>query len=86
MVASGRSDYPHQINNVLAFPGVFRGLLDASASTIELPLLVAAAKAIAGTVSDSELNANYVIPSVFHEEVHKAVAVAVKDAAQAAGS
>jgi malate dehydrogenase (oxaloacetate-decarboxylating) len=71
---------------VLAFPGVFRGLLDASASTIEVPLLVAAAKAIAGSVSDSELNANYVIPSVFHEEVHKAVAAAVRDAAQAAGS
>ena len=86
VVATGRSDYPNQINNVLAFPGVFRGLLDASASTIEVPLLVAAAKAIAGTVSDSELNANYVIPSVFHEEVHKAVAAAVKDAAQAAGS
>jgi malate dehydrogenase (oxaloacetate-decarboxylating) len=86
VVATGRSDYPNQINNVLAFPGVFRGLLDASATTIEAPLLVAAAQAIAGSVSDDELNANYVIPSVFHEEVHKAVAAAVKDAAQAAGS
>ena len=86
VVATGRSDYPNQINNVLAFPGVFRGLLDASATTIEAPLLVAAARAIAGSVSDDELNANYVIPSVFHEEVHKAVAAAVKDAAQAAGS
>jgi malate dehydrogenase (oxaloacetate-decarboxylating) len=86
VVATGRSDYPNQINNVLAFPGVFRGLLDASASTIEASLLVAAAQAIAGSVSDDELNANYVIPSVFHEEVHKAVAAAVRDAAQAAGS
>jgi malate dehydrogenase (oxaloacetate-decarboxylating) len=80
VVATGRSDYPNQINNVLAFPGVFRGLLDASASTIDDTVLVAAAQAIAGTVSDSELNANYIIPSVFHEEVHKAVAAAVRDA------
>ena len=83
VVATGRSDYPNQINNVLAFPGVFRGLLDASAHSIEDSLLVAAAQAIAGSVSDDELNANYVIPSVFHEEVHKAVAAAVKGAAQA---
>jgi malate dehydrogenase (oxaloacetate-decarboxylating) len=82
VVATGRSDYPNQINNVLAFPGVFRGLLDASATVIAEPLLVAAAHAIASTVTDSELNANYVIPSVFHEEVHKAVAAAVKRAAR----
>jgi len=80
VVATGRSDYPNQINNVLAFPGVFRGLLDAAATVIEEPLLVAAAHAIASTVSDAELNANYVIPSVFHEDVHKAVAAAVKQA------
>ncbi|MEJ7742670.1 MAG: malic enzyme-like NAD(P)-binding protein [Nocardioidaceae bacterium] len=80
VVATGRSDYPNQINNVLAFPGVFRGLLDAAATTIESPLLVAAARAIASTVSDTELNANYVIPSVFQEDVHKAVAAAVRDA------
>lgn len=85
VVATGRSDYPNQINNVLAFPGVFRGLLDASASTIEDSMLVAAAQAIASTVKDDELNANYVIPSVFHEEVHKAVANAVREAAQGAG-
>jgi malate dehydrogenase (oxaloacetate-decarboxylating) len=85
VVATGRSDYPNQINNVLAFPGVFRGLLDASAHTIEDSLLVAAAEAIAETVTDDELNANYVIPSVFHEEVHKAVAAAVRNAAQASG-
>ncbi len=85
VVATGRSDYPNQINNVLAFPGVFRGLLDASASTIDDSMLVAAAHAIASTVHRDELNANYIIPSVFHEEVHKSVAAAVRDAAQAAG-
>jgi malate dehydrogenase (oxaloacetate-decarboxylating) len=85
VVATGRSDYPNQINNVLAFPGVFRGLLDASATAIRDNLLVAAANAIASSVSDDELNANYVIPSVFHEEVHKAVAAAVKDAALVQG-
>ncbi len=83
VVATGRSDYPNQINNVLAFPGVFRGLLDSSAPTITDSLLLAAAHAIASNVTDDELNANYVIPSVFHEQVHKAVAAAVKDAAQA---
>ena len=81
VVATGRSDYPNQINNVLAFPGVFRGLLDASAHTINDTLLLAAAEAIAGSVSGEELNPNYVIPSVFHEEVHKAVAAAVKERA-----
>jgi malate dehydrogenase (oxaloacetate-decarboxylating) len=85
IVATGRSDYPNQINNVLAFPGVFRGLLDASATTIDDSMLVAAAHAIASTVHSDELNANYIIPSVFHEEVHKAVAAAVRGAAQAAG-
>jgi malate dehydrogenase (oxaloacetate-decarboxylating) len=84
VVATGRSDYPNQINNVLAFPGVFRGLLDATATAIDSSLLAAAADAIARSVSDDELNANYVIPSVFHDEVHKAVAAAVKEAAQAA--
>ena len=81
VVATGRSDYPNQINNVLAFPGVFRGLLDASATTISDTMLVAAAHAIASTVGPDELNANYVIPSVFHEEVHKGVAAAVREAA-----
>src|ERR671921_110021 len=66
VVATGRSDYPNQINNVLAFPGVFRGLLDAAANQIDDTLLVAAAEAIAGTVTADELNANYIIPSVFH--------------------
>ncbi|HET6563013.1 MAG TPA: NAD-dependent malic enzyme [Marmoricola sp.] len=81
VVATGRSDYPNQINNVLAFPGVFRGLLDASATRIDDSLLVAAAEAIASTVTDGELNANYIIPSVFHADVHTAVASAVREAA-----
>ncbi|HET7385211.1 MAG TPA: NAD-dependent malic enzyme [Nocardioidaceae bacterium] len=83
VVGSGRSDYPNQINNVLAFPGVFRGLLDASANGIDDSLLVAAAEAISSTVTDAELNANYIIPSVFHADVHGAVAAAVKAAAEA---
>jgi malate dehydrogenase (oxaloacetate-decarboxylating) len=85
VVATGRSDYPNQINNVLAFPGVFRGLLDASAHAIDDRLLVAAAEAIASTVTDAELNANYIIPSVFHADVHTAVAAAVRSAAEESG-
>ena len=83
VVATGRSDYPNQINNVLAFPGVFRGLLDASANRIDEALLLAAADAIARSVTDEELNAHYIIPSVFHAEVHTAVATAVRAAALA---
>jgi malate dehydrogenase (oxaloacetate-decarboxylating) len=83
VVATGRSDYPNQINNVLAFPGVFRGLLDASATRIDEPLLIAAAEAVAAAVSADELNANYIIPSVFHSDVHNAVAAAVRAAAEA---
>jgi malate dehydrogenase (oxaloacetate-decarboxylating) len=85
VVATGRSDYPNQINNVLAFPGVFRGLLDASATSIDASVLVAAADAVAAAVTDEELNADYIIPSVFHPEVHGAVAAAVRHAAEAAG-
>jgi malate dehydrogenase (oxaloacetate-decarboxylating) len=83
VVATGRSDYPNQINNVLAFPGVFRGLLDASATRIDEALLVAAAHAIASAVAPEELNANYIIPSVFHPDVHTSVATAVRAAAEA---
>jgi malate dehydrogenase (oxaloacetate-decarboxylating) len=83
VVATGRSDHPNQINNVLAFPGVFRGLLDAASPTISEPMLLAAAEAIASAVSSSELNVNYVVPSVFNSEVHSAVAVAVREAAEA---
>ena len=84
VVATGRSDYPNQINNVLAFPGVFRGLLDASARGIDNSVLVAAAEAIAAAVGEEELNADYIIPSVFHPDVHKSVASAVRHAAEAA--
>jgi malate dehydrogenase (oxaloacetate-decarboxylating) len=82
VVATGRSDVPNQINNVLAFPGVFRGLLDASATHIDDALLVAAARAISEAVAEDELNANYIIPSVFHSDVHTAVAAAVRQAAE----
>ncbi|MDQ3663986.1 MAG: NAD-dependent malic enzyme [Actinomycetota bacterium] len=84
VVATGRSDYPNQINNVLAFPGVFRGLLDAQSRTITLDVLQAAAEAIAGTVTGDELNANYIVPSVFHPDVHTVVAQAVTEAVKAA--
>ena len=77
VVASGRSDYPNQINNVLAFPGVFRGLLDARASEITTDMLLRAAAAIAGVVKDTEINPNFIIPSVFNPEVPKAVAAAI---------
>jgi malate dehydrogenase (oxaloacetate-decarboxylating) len=78
VVASGRSDYPNQINNVLAFPGVFRGLLDARASEITPAMLLRAAYAIAATVSDEELHASFIIPSVFNPAVPKAVAAAIR--------
>ncbi|MGA1117596.1 MAG: NAD-dependent malic enzyme [Candidatus Nanopelagicaceae bacterium] len=78
VVATGRSDQPNQINNVLAFPGIFRGLLDAGAKKITDELLVACASAIASCVSDSQLNASFIVPSVFDTNVVKAVAEAVK--------
>jgi malate dehydrogenase (oxaloacetate-decarboxylating) len=81
VVATGRSDYPNQINNVLAFPGVFRGLLDARARNITTSMLLSAAEALAGVVTDDQLNASYVVPSVFDPKVPKAVAKAVADAA-----
>ena len=81
VVATGRSDFPNQINNVLAFPGVFRGLLDARSAEITETMLLAAAKALAGVVTDEELNAAYIMPSVFHSDVHTAVATAVRRAA-----
>jgi len=84
VVATGRSDYPNQINNVLAFPGIFRGLLDAQSHGIGMDILLAAAEAIAGSVTAEELNANYIVPSVFHADVHKRVAAAVRRAAEAA--
>jgi malate dehydrogenase (oxaloacetate-decarboxylating) len=81
VVGTGRSDYPNQINNVLAFPGVFRGLLDAGAREITDEMLVAAARAIADAVRPEELNASYIVPSVFDPAVAPAVAAAVRDVA-----
>jgi malate dehydrogenase (oxaloacetate-decarboxylating) len=78
VVATGRSDYPNQINNVLAFPGIFRGLLDAQANTVTDEVLVAAAKAIADRVSSDQLNASFIVPSVFDPAVTPAVAQAVR--------
>jgi malate dehydrogenase (oxaloacetate-decarboxylating) len=80
VVATGRSDYPNQINNVLAFPGVFRGLLDAQSTTITDVMLVAAARALADVVPAEELGPDYIIPSVFHPDVASGVAAAVRDA------
>jgi malate dehydrogenase (oxaloacetate-decarboxylating) len=81
VVATGRSDFPNQINNVLAFPGVFRGLIDARSSEINTAMLLAAAQALAAVVSDDELNPAYITPSVFNPDVHHAVATAVRRAA-----
>jgi malate dehydrogenase (oxaloacetate-decarboxylating) len=85
VVATGRSDYPNQINNVLAFPGVFRGALDVRASAINEEMKLAAARAIAGVIGDDELHAEYIIPSVFNRRVVEAIAEAVADAAVATG-
>jgi malate dehydrogenase (oxaloacetate-decarboxylating) len=81
VVATGRSDYPNQINNVLAFPGVFRGLLDARARNVTTTMLLRAARALAAVVTDEQLNASYVVPSVFDHAVPQAVAAAVAAAA-----
>jgi malate dehydrogenase (oxaloacetate-decarboxylating) len=85
VVATGRSDYPNQINNVLAFPGVFRGALDVRATTINEEMEVAAALAIADAVGDDELQAGQIVPSVFDRAVAPAVARAVADAAEISG-
>jgi malate dehydrogenase (oxaloacetate-decarboxylating) len=81
VVATGRSDYPNQINNVLAFPGVFRGLLDAQSRLITDDMLIAAAQALADVVSPDEIGPHYIVPSVFHPDVTSSVALAVADAA-----
>ena len=82
VVATGRSDFPNQINNVLAFPGFFRGLLDAGSNVITEKMLLAAATALASCVEASELNASYIVPSVFHPDVTHRVAEAVRKAAK----
>jgi malate dehydrogenase (oxaloacetate-decarboxylating) len=78
VVATGRSDQPNQINNVLAFPGIFRGLLDANITKITDQMLILAADAIASCVGDEQLNANFIVPSVFDPNVSQKVAAAVK--------
>jgi malate dehydrogenase (oxaloacetate-decarboxylating) len=85
VVATGRSDYPNQINNVLAFPGVFRGALDVRATTITREMEVAAAHAIASVIAAEDLGAEYIIPSVFNRDVTPRVAAEVAAAAEAAG-
>ncbi len=81
IVGTGRSDYPNQINNVLAFPGIFRGALDVRASDINEAMKVAAAKAIAALISDEELNEEYIIPSALNKRVAQEIAAAVAQAA-----
>ena len=85
VVSTGRSDYPNQINNVLVFPGIFRGALDAKAKAITEEMKIAAAKAIASIVTDEELNEEYIIPGAFDERVAKVVAKAVSDEAKKLG-
>ena len=85
VVSTGRSDFPNQINNVLAFPGVFRGTFDVRASDINEEMKMAAAQALAGLISDEELTADYIIPKAFDKRVGPAVAKAVADAARKSG-
>jgi malate dehydrogenase (oxaloacetate-decarboxylating) len=85
VIATGRSDYPNQINNVLAFPGVFRGALDVRATDVTQGMCVAASRALATVISKDELSADYIVPSVFNRDVTPAVAAAVAEAAHADG-
>ena len=81
MVSTGRSDYPNQLNNVLCFPGIFRGALDVRASQITENMKIASAYALAGLVSDAELCADYILPKAFDPRVKDAVAKAAAEAA-----
>ena len=85
VVSTGRSDYPNQINNLLAFPGVFRGTFDVRASDINEEMKMAAAMALANLITDEELNEDYIIPAAFDPRVGPAVAKAVAEAARATG-
>lgn len=85
VIATGRSDFPNQVNNVLAFPGIFRGAFDVRASDINDEMKIAAARAIAGLINDDELTAEYIIPAAFDLRVGKAVAKAVAEAARESG-
>jgi malate dehydrogenase (oxaloacetate-decarboxylating) len=84
IVATGRSDYPNQINNVLAFPGFFRGLLDVGARDFTDEMMIAAANAIADVVAADRLNPSYIVPSVFDASVAPAVAAAIRNVTGAA--
>ncbi len=86
VVATGRSDFPNQINNVLAFPGIFRGVFDVRASDINEEMKIAAAKALAELISEEELTADYIIPAAFDKRVGPAVAAAVAEAARKSGT
>ena len=86
IVCTGRSDFPNQINNVLAFPGIFRGAFDVRASQITEEMKVAAAYALAGIIPDEELNEEYIIPAAFDPRVPEAVAKAVAQAARECGA
>ena len=85
VVSTGRSDFPNQVNNVLCFPGIFRGALDVRASDINDEMKLAAAYAIAGLVSDEELNPDYILPAAFDPRVKDAVAKATAEAARKSG-
>jgi len=85
VMATGRSDYPNQINNVLSFPGIFRGALACRAARINEEMKLAAANAIAGIISDTELHPEYIVPSVFDKRVAEAVAREVEAAAHNTG-
>jgi malate dehydrogenase (oxaloacetate-decarboxylating) len=85
VVATGRSDYPNQINNSLAFPGIFRGALDVQATDIDESMKLAAADAIASLVAPDELNEEYIVPSMFDRRVAEAVARATRESATASG-
>jgi malate dehydrogenase (oxaloacetate-decarboxylating) len=85
VMATGRSDYPNQINNMLCFPGLFRGLLEVRATGVNEAVKLAAARAIAATVEDGELHEDYIIPSIFDRKVVGSVAAAVAEAARKTG-
>jgi malate dehydrogenase (oxaloacetate-decarboxylating) len=85
IIATGRSDYPNQVNNVLVFPGLFRGALDSKATQITEPMKVAAAQALASLISTTELSADYIIPSVFDPRVADTIAAQVKRVAIESG-
>jgi malate dehydrogenase (oxaloacetate-decarboxylating) len=86
VIATGRSDYPNQINNSLAFPGIFRGALEVQATDIDESMKLAAADAIAGLVGPDEVNEEYIVPSMFDKRVADAVAQATRTAARASGT